>query len=223
MRSISYKASRPSSPSTNRQTCVLVWLGYTRIAAESCRDRGSRFRKRNAWRRRTQSAESNIDSVVDACLQGDEANRRCAVYALAGHDTESILAATDLLKKTTTQERCCAAFLLGELQEPRDVDIDSLLRLVADDSDTDVRMTATNALGRALRRRISKGIVELPRALVAILDEVLSNTRERTTVNGNRTERRASVYLCGATEHRFKHSSSRREFRSPRTDLNASL
>ena len=109
-----------------------------------------------------ESVESDIDSIKDACLQDDEASRRCAMYALAGHDLASIKVATELAQRTSRQARCCAAFLLGELQEPRDADIDSLLRLVSDDSDTDVRVTATNALGRALRRRISKGKVELP-------------------------------------------------------------
>ena len=182
VRSISYKAHDP-----RRQALITKhasWFGLDiENRAESC-EKEAVDQEAERVAQAHESAESNIDSVVDTCLQGKEANRRCAVYALAGHDTESILVATDLLKKTTTQERCCAAFLLSELQEPRDVDIDSLLRLVADDSDTDVRMTATNALGRALRRRISKGIVELPRELVAILDEVLSNTRERTTLSG---------------------------------------
>ncbi|MCY4095773.1 MAG: phytanoyl-CoA dioxygenase family protein [Gammaproteobacteria bacterium] len=181
-RSISYQACDP-----RRQSLVAknaAWLGLDiHNVAESC-ETETVVQEADRMAQAHASVASNIDSIVDACLQGDEADRRCAMYALVGHDTESIFVATDLLARTTKQARCCAAFLLGELQEPRDVDLDSLLRLIADDSDTDVRMTASNALGRALRRRISIGIVELPDELVSIVDKVLSNTRERTTQNG---------------------------------------
>ena len=106
------------------------------------------------------------------------------MYALAGHDPESISVASKLLNGRAKQAHCCAAFLLGELREPRLAELYTLLSLVKDDSDTDVRMTATNALGRAIRRRIANGEFGLPTDLVPIMDEVLRNARERSTRSG---------------------------------------
>ena len=194
-RSISYQACDPRRQSLIAKNAA--WLGLDIQNAVESYEKESVEQEADRMAQLHANVESDIISVVDACLQDDEANRRCSMYALAGHDTASISVATELLTRTTKQARCCAAFLLGELQEPGDLDIDSLLKLVADDSDTDVRMTATNALGRALRRRISKGPIELPDKLIPIIDETLCNARERKTKSGiAQSAERQCIYVA---------------------------
>lgn len=195
-RSIDYQACDP-----RRQAVVAknaAWLGMeVRTSARAPLEREAAVQEAERTARAHTKVASDIGAVVDACLQDDEANRRSAMYALAGHDSESISVVTELLEETSKQARCCAAFLLGELQKPRNVDIDSLLSLVADDSDTDVRMTATNALGRALRRRISKEEFALPEELTSILTRVLCNARERKTRSGiAQSAERQCIYVA---------------------------
>ena len=196
IRSIDYQACDP-----RRQPVIAknaAWLGLdVRTSTAGSLENQAVVQEAERMAQAHTQAESDIESVVDACLRDDEANRRSAMYALAGHDPESISVANVLLKETNKQARCCAAFLLGELQEPRGVDLDSLLRLIEDDSDTDVRMTATNALGRALRRRISKEKSELPRDLVPIVTTVLCNARERKTRSGiTQSAERQCIYTA---------------------------
>ncbi|MCY4128293.1 MAG: phytanoyl-CoA dioxygenase family protein [Gammaproteobacteria bacterium] len=194
-RSIEYQACDP-----RRQQLVAknaAWLGLDVKTSEKAYETDVVVQEAERMADSHSRVESDIDSVVEACLQNDEANRRSAMYALAGHDRESISVANDLFEGTTKQARCCAAFLLGELQEPRNVDLDSLLKLVADDSDTDVRMTATNALGRTLRRRMSKKNFALPEDLVPIVTKVLRDARERNTRSGvTQSAERQCIYVA---------------------------
>ncbi len=194
-RVIEYRARDP-----RRQALVAknaAWLGLeVQHRAEPC-EHEAVVQEAERMAQAHGEVETNVGSVVDACLQEDEANRRSAMYALAGHDEESIVVASDLRLFPNTQARCCAAFLLGELHEPRTADIDSLLQLIADESDTDVRMTASNALGRALRRRIANGEYWLPEGFGSILDKVLRDARERKTRSGvTQSGERQCIYVA---------------------------
>lgn len=122
-------------------------------------------------------------SLVSACVSGSEAARRSAMYALAGRDEETRTALPDLLDSDSLPRRRCAAFLLGELSAPQVDDVLSLIALSCD-ADTDLRMTAMNAIGRALRRRIANGEPEIPDELCNEWARLLPKTRERAAPSG---------------------------------------
>ena len=173
------------------------WLGLDIHAPDQSCVREEIVQEADRMARTHAKVSSDTDSIIGECLQDDEADRRSAMYALAGHDQASITVATDLLKKTTKQACCCAAFLLGELQEPRIHDIDTLLSLVAAETDTDVKMTATNSLGRALRRRIANGEFGVPEDLVLILGNALPKALERKTRSGvTQSAERQCIYVA---------------------------
>ena len=194
-RMMEYQARDP-----RRQALVAknaAWLGLdVQPSLETC-EHGAVVQEAERMAQTHAKVENDVDLVINACLQDDEANRRSAMYALAGRDEESISVASELISLPTEQARCCAAFLLGELQEPRTTDIESLLQLVADKSDTDVRMTASNALGRALRRRIANHEYWLPEDLGSILDMVLRDAREHKTRSGvTQSAERQCIYVA---------------------------
>ncbi len=126
-------------------------------------------------------AHNQVDqaNLVSACIAGTEAARRSAMYALVGCDHASIHVAAQLVSSDKESERCCAAFLLGELDTPRAVDLNTLLDLAINDTSTDVKMTATNGLGRVIRRRIAQGDPTMPVAMISRLALALVHARER--------------------------------------------
>lgn len=173
------------------------WLGLDVHAPDQPYGREEILQEADRMARTHGNVSLDTDSIIGECLQDDEADRRSAMYALAGHDEASISVASELLKKTTKQTRCCAAFLLGELQAPRIQDIDTLLSVVAIETDTDVKMTATNALGRALRRRIANGESGVTEDLVVILNKALKAARERKTRSGvAQSAERQCIYVA---------------------------
>ena len=194
-RVIEYRARDPRCQALVAKNAA--WLGLdVSHPAEPC-ELGAVVQEAERMAQAHGEVETNAGSVADACLQNDEASRRSAMYALAGHDEESISVANELLLQPTKQARCCAAFLLGELHEPRTTDIDSLLQMVANESDTDVRMTASNALGRAIRRRIANHEYWLPEDLGSILDMALRDARERKTRSGvTQSAERQCIYVA---------------------------
>ena len=194
-RSIEYQAHDPRRQSLIAKNAA--WLGLNIDAPDQSCERDDIIQDADRMAQAHAKVASDASLVAAKCLQNDEAERRSAMYALVGHDEASITVASDLLERSSKQARCCAAFLLGELREPRNVDIDTLLRLVADETDTDVKMTATNALGRAIRRRIANGEFWLPENLVPSLEEGLHNAGERTTRSGvTQSAERQCMYVA---------------------------
>ena len=182
LRTIEYQAHDP-----RRQALIAknaAWLGLNIDTSDQLCESDDVIQEADRMAHAHTNVATDIDAIVETCVRDDEAERRSAMYALVRHDEPSISVANGLLERTTKQARCCAAFLLGELQEPRNTDIETLLNLVVDEADTDVKMTATNALGRALRRRIGQGEFWLPEDLISKLEHALHNARERRTRSG---------------------------------------
>ena len=194
-RSLAYQVCDP-----RRQALVskqAAWLGIDLLESDAAFDRVHEVQEADRMAESHAKQVSDPTTLVDACLRDDEADRRSAMYALVGHDEVSRQVASTLVDRETKAARSCAAFLLGELQQPGDDALEQLLNLVADPSDTDVRMTATNALGRAVRRRFSHQCIDLPEHLVSTLSDVLIETRQRTTRSGVRqSAERQCIYVA---------------------------
>lgn len=120
------------------------------------------------------------ESLVTAACSGDEAKRRSAIYALVGHDEGSRLVIENLSDSERDPERNCAAFLRGELSSPRFEELEDLVKVSSNDASRDVRLTATNALGRALRRRMVLDQVEVPEDLLEQWESSLVRAEEHT-------------------------------------------
>lgn len=194
-RTIAYQARDPRRQSLIAKNAA--WLGLNVDASHQSCESDDLIQEAERMALAHTRVTTHTEAIAAACLQDDEAERRSAMYALVGHDEASISVATDLLERTDKQARCCAAFLLGELQEPRKTDVDTLLLIVADEADTDVKMTATNALGRTLRRRIGKGEFWLREDLVSKLEQALHNSRERRTRSGvAQSAERQCIYVA---------------------------
>ncbi|MYD43183.1 MAG: hypothetical protein F4W90_04735 [Gammaproteobacteria bacterium] len=130
------------------------------------------------------SMQSDSNRVISACSSDAEAERRSAMYALVGCDAETREATPALVASPHTYLRRCGAFLLGELTRPTDAEVKMLIAFSVDDVDTDVRMTAMNAVGRALRRNISRGVIALPTELCMAWTDHLLIAPERVTRSG---------------------------------------
>ena len=181
-RTIEYQARDPRRQSVIAKNAA--WFGIDLQGADQPCDRTVAAQEADRMALAHTEVLRDWDATVTACLEDDEAARRSAMYALVGHDEASLAVANVLVESSSPQARCCAAFLLGELQRPRNDDVDTLLRLVMKDPDTDVKMSATNALGRAIRRRIANGEYSLPADLVSKVDQALCDAYERKTRNG---------------------------------------
>ena len=115
-RSIKYQTRDPRRQPVVAKNAAWLGLHVPNLSSESL-EKETVIQEAERMAESHTRVESDVDSVVEACLQDDEANRRSAMYALAGHDQASISAANRLLESSAKQARCCAAFLLGELQD----------------------------------------------------------------------------------------------------------
>ena len=178
-RTISYGAIDP-----RRQSMIekhAAWLGLKIEPPESSATAEGGDQDADRLLRTHVQVETNASSIVEDLTSGIESKRRNAMYALVGKDEFAAPAAFDLLRLERAQDRRSGAFLLGELDTPSERCIESLLHYSTKDPNIDVRMAATNAIGRALRARIGSGCIDMPSKLTRAWSEALANAEEQTT------------------------------------------
>ena len=121
--------------------------------------------------------------LVEQICSGNEALRRAAQYGLIANPKLGLEAAKTLIESENPQDRTCAMFLLGELSDISDIEIQFIVESTRNDSDEAVSRAGLIALGKIKRRQseaVSESVNdELLNVLLDLLDSVDSTDTQR--------------------------------------------
>lgn len=123
-------------------------------------------------------AQVKDTTLLQDFASDNEALRRAATQALTTTDEFGLETAFDNTHSDSHTVRMSGAFLLGEIATVDDEVLTVLHRLSTQDSETDVRVTAINALGRLVRRTKDLDASDFER-VVQNLIEVISGSELR--------------------------------------------
>ena len=137
---------------------VGCWLGLPileRIAngEESRQENHSADREASRTQQAYLAAERDDECLIVQLFSGVESQRRAAQYGLVTQKELGLTAVERLHASEHPKERQCAMFLMGELCEITDTNLQLVKNRVVDDDDDEVRNAAIIALGKIKRRQ----------------------------------------------------------------------